>query len=564
MTMARYSVLRSRKSAILVPIVGILSILLMDPFPSSHAISPPHPELLEESRRHRSLHEALFPNVSYTSQPLPEGVWEPASTYKRRLDPDDPVSEECDTCMFGTEICRFLSAAECQEMEDLTIAQAGRTRQYVATGVKRPSDSTTNAAIMNTMSTRQAGGGQQEQQQQQPTTEIRTLVILVAWQDHKSKLKTMSKQQINKLWNGVGTDEDTIPTGSIASYTQTQSHGRVTLIADIVDWQLADNTEKHYADGRSGLPKFESNGPELADAFAYILDQMEIANFDFDKYDADGDGVLDHIQFLHTGYGAEMGGSDCTSSAQMQDRIWSHMMPAGRSQWESKSGKKLGAWSVSSVFAGRCGKEIAPLGVMMHEFYHTLGLPDLYDRDGGLSPGLGGLGAYDMISSPFGAIGDQRKPGSLSPWSKLDIGFASAVEIKTNGTYTIRPSSEYSDYFIIKKGFDDELEYLLIENRNNVGMDAPLWNNGILIYKVDETNGVSGNRRRGFPGMEGWPANGKHYPIALLQADGKYDLEQGNNNGDAGDFFKRPNQKLGPGNGEKVASKEGVYPNTDG
>lgn len=546
------------------PVIGFLAsfVLVAVPFPSSQAIAPPHPELLEESRRHRSLHETLFPNISYASQPsLPSGIWEPASAYKRRLDPDDPASEECDKCLFGREICRHLSAQECQEVEDQMIAQAGRTRQFVASAANKtkqqPSSFTTHSTV-KTLSTTSRGEWQQGQ-----SIEIRTLVILMAWSDQQWKQATMDKSRIGKLWNGVGTDEWNIPTGSIANYTQTQSYGKVTLKADIVGWRLADNTERHYADGRSGLPKAGSTGPGLSEAFAYILAQLDAEGFNFDPYDADDDGFIDHIQFLHTGYSAETGGVDCNSNARMEDRIWSHMLPAAQSSWMSTSGKKLGAWSVSSVFSGRCGKEIAPLGIMMHEFYHTLGLVDLYDRDG-VSPGLGGLGAYDMISSPFGANGDQQLPGSLSPWSKLDIGFANAVEIIHNGTYTARPSNEFSDYFIIKKGFDDEREYILIENRNNVGMDEALWSNGLLIYKIDETNGVSGNRRRGYPGMDGWPGNGQHYPVALLQADGDYNLERGQNNGDIGDFFRLPNQKLEPGNGEKLSTQHGNYPNTDG
>jgi hypothetical protein len=201
---------------------------------------------------------------------------------------------------------------------------------------------------------------------------------------------------------------------------------------------------------------------------------------------------------------------------------------------------------------------------MMHEFYHTLGLPDLYDRVGGLNPGLGGLGAYDMISSPYGAKGDQRYPGSLSPWSKLDIGFSQAVEITQNGTYTIRPSNFFPDYFIIKKGFEHEGEYLLIENRLNVGIDKDLWNNGVLIYKIDETLRITSNKGRGYPGMAGWPGNGQHYQVALMQADSEYDLEKGKNNGDPRDYYRFPGQKLGPGPAQKDSSGNGDYPNTDG
>ena len=49
--------------------------------------------------------------------------------------------------------------------------------------------------------------------------------------------------------------------------------------------------------------------------------------------------------------------------------------------------------------------------------------------------------------------------------------------------------------------------------------------------------------------------NGKHYKIALLQADGLYELERNINNGHAGDFFTE-GKELGPGG-------NGVYPNSD-
>jgi len=267
----------------------------------------------------------------------------------------------------------------------------------------------------------------------------------------------------------------------------------------------------------------------------------------------------------------------------MGDRIWAHALPEGRGKWTSaKTNKELGGFSTSSVFQGRCHKNMAQLGITMHEFYHTLGLPDLYDRDLPYASiagkgGLGGLGIFDMMASPFGANNQQEYPGSLSPWSKLDMGFLKeAIEITKSGTYTARPSNDYPDIYSIKRGYHPSGnegrrgEQLLIENRQNTGFDASLWTGGILIYKIDETQDHNGNKKHGFPGQKdapeanmAWRSNGLHYPIALLQADGKYDLEEAINNGDAGDFYNRIDQILQPGNGELVATDLGTYPNTD-
>ena len=267
---------------------------------------------------------------------------------------------------------------------------------------------------------------------------------------------------------------------------------------------------------------------------------------------------------------------DCYTNAAMEDRIWAHALPEGQAKWTSpKTGIELGGYAVSSVFRERCNGNIARLGVTMHEFYHTLGLPDLYDRDLPYASvqgkgGLGGIGVYDMMACPFGVNNNQMYPGSLSPWSKLEMGFLKEpIEITKSGFYTAKPSNDYPDVYAIKKGYPDG-EMLLMENRQNIGHDATLPTGGMLIYKIDGTAYSNGNRNHGYPGQvdspevgQSWPSNGLHFSIALLQADGDYDLEQGYNNGDAEDFYNNIDQILGPGNGESVATGKGTYPNTD-
>jgi len=119
------------------------------------------------------------------------------------------------------------------------------------------------------------------------------------------------------------------------------------------------------------------------------------------------------------------------------------------------------------------------------------------------------------------------------------------------GDFKLRQSWLYPDVYKIVLD-NEESEYLLIENRQPgispcVGgidcseqgsFDTLISLGGLAIWHVDETMYLSGNSVEGYPGQSGWPANGKHYHVALLQADGRYDLEQGYNRGDYSDFFR--------------------------
>ena len=127
---------------------------------------------------------------------------------------------------------------------------------------------------------------------------------------------------------------------------------------------------------------------------------MDSSGFDFSRFDVNGDYVIDVTAVLHSGYAAEYGGSDCNTGATSLDRIQSFASSATYNTWVSTSGYSLGNFFITSGLEGLCNFVPAKVGTMIHEFLHTFGLPDLYDKRGKYNnnpSSVGGIAGYDVM-----------------------------------------------------------------------------------------------------------------------------------------------------------------------
>ena len=154
------------------------------------------------------------------------------------------------------------------------------------------------------------------------------------------------------------------------------------------------------------------------DAIRYALNYLDVNGLvDFSDFDGDGDGFVDSIAFLHSGYGAEWGGSDAFGTDYLQ-RIWSHKWGLYTGNFvDSTSGVRVRDYHISPALWGRSGSAIGRIGVIAHETGHFLGLPDLYDTNGGGN----GIGSYGLMSNSWGFDGSQLFPPHMSAWSKLKL-----------------------------------------------------------------------------------------------------------------------------------------------
>lgn len=378
------------------------------------------------------------------------------------------------------------------------------------------------------------------------------LVLLVYFPEHVSRPRP-SREYFEHLCET-----------EIMDYLQKQSYGLYNLMSCRVQpWIATNYSQELYAGSDSNLV-----GSEYASSFFVpVLTALDDYGNGLDwqaDFDHNQDGRLDALLVLHSGYDAAYRrGGEC-GDPNYRDRIQSqgHANSSGNA-WISYDGSvSLQGYAIASAYDWVCDPNRATtMGVPVHELLHTLGsAPDLYDGSTGK---LGGIASFDVMASTLGPARTGR-PASASSYIKQRLGWLNYTEIEHDGEYRLATVNRYAEHstFVIKKGFAVD-EYLLLEFRQAIDYDTDLFGGGLLIIHVDDSKRLQGVG--GYPGLEGWPENGLHYRVALLQADGQYDLERGVNNGDAGDIWK-PGMTLGPGSTSSIDNESGsgvVYPNTD-
>ena len=359
---------------------------------------------------------------------------------------------------------------------------------------------------------------------------VDNLVLLLRFSNHgpAGQNRTLpSVANVTTIMNAVGGDPILAPTGSVRDHYLENSYGQFTIDSTVVGWLDMPDSEVYYANGNSGLTTL---------TWDLIVDGLEAADalVDFSDFDADGNGWIDAITFLHSGYGAEWGGEDQYGTDYV-DRMWSHKWTIPT--WTSAEGVSVGDYNISPGLWDTFDSEPGHIGVVVHELGHFFGLPDLYDTDGSSY----GNGYWCVMSyGSWGFDGTQQYPSHMCAWCKLKLGWAAPIRLLP-GSYSAQQIETNPSLFMIDSGYPSG-EYLLVENRQQVGFDSAIPQGGLAIWHIDEGKGSFSNNDpnndEGFPGQFGWPGNNSHCRVALLQADGDYAIEQGFDAGDSGDVYR--------------------------
>lgn len=193
-------------------------------------------------------------------------------------------------------------------------------------------------------------------------------------------------------------------------------------------------------------------------AILSVKDQVAASGIDFD---ANNDGVIDNIVVVFQGY----------------PDVWGDLL------WPMTGFLEEAQIKVGTMVAGTFNKQFSATmqpDVISHEYFHSLGAPDLYRYiDTSIEP----VGAWDIM----GITGAQH----MTTYMKWKYGkwFDAIPEITQPGTYTLQPVSQspFAAYRIPSPA--SGTEFFVVEFRKKEGLlESRLpagYDDGLIIYRIN-------------------------------------------------------------------------------
>lgn len=356
------------------------------------------------------------------------------------------------------------------------------------------------------------------------TGELHVIVLMVDFPDLPGTLP-------QEHYTDLLFSRNTYPTGSMADYYSEVSRGKVNITGEVYGWLRMPQNYSYYTNGNSGLTDRFNREYYPRDARKLAEDAVEaalVAGVKFDpKLNVLSNGTVTALFIVHAGRGAEK-----LVPPLQGNHIWSH-------KWNMKQPKKVASdlWVVTYLMV----PQEALLGVCAHELGHlAFQWQDFYDPNYG-SDGdhWDGNGNWDLMASGSYAGGELR-PVHPAGLHKKQHKWIEVEEIdRTRENVILKPITDTQGKVIeVRSKNYQKDQYLLLEYRAKQLFDSDLPAEGLLVWRVDESEEMEGSIR---PGM------------ILIQADGRHDLldPDDRNNGDPGDPFpgsKEVTQLLDSGN----------------
>jgi M6 family metalloprotease-like protein len=319
---------------------------------------------------------------------------------------------------------------------------------------------------------------------------IKGLTILVNFQDVVS---TVTRADVEELLNGANYTRN----GNICSareYFERVSSGKLNYTNVVVGPLTLSRNREFYV-----------NNLLVEEA----LNLAVAGGLDLKQFDSQNQNFIDALNIMYAG------------QTQYRGELWPH-------NWHINL--QFGAIRTDQYLLTSLGRTAADLsiGTFCHENGHLLcRFPDMYDygeRDGD-SVKSSGIGSYCLMGS--GNHNDNgRSPSPVCAYLRDLAGWCDR-EVDLNSA-TAPLKAMQGDYnTLMKFRTSKPNEYFLVENRSRMGLDRALPASGLAVYHCDTLG--SNEFQQG--------TADRHYQCALIQADGRRDLERNEDLGDGDDLY---------------------------
>lgn len=349
----------------------------------------------------------------------------------------------------------------------------------------------------------------------------RALVILVSFSDLDF---TYSKTELETLFNG----RETTPIGkfnsysSLAQYMDDCSDGQFRPVFDVVGPYKLDKPYSYYGKN-NGAAKDINFSQFIADAC-----RAADADVDFNKYDSDGNGTVDLVYLLYAGYGENMAINDGS-----EDYMWPKSGTGGTT--EMFDGMRINRYGINNELIGDpehgpfvTDKKpvMAGIGVLTHEFCHTLGLPDVYP-----TVRWQDVTMYDNQSMEFWDLMDNGEnnyngyaPTPLTAFERELFGWITIETLTEPANIEMRPLKDGGKAYRIINDADENEYYILevIPTGDEEGWYKYMRGNGLLVTHIRYNqfkNFIAPNNTPGKPRWTLVPADGIVMSSYRMQLD---------------------------------------------
>lgn len=332
-------------------------------------------------------------------------------------------------------------------------------------------------------------------------------VVLVNFKDAEFKIKK-PKEAFDQLFNsdtqadlGNGNRRNY---GSVAKYFRDMSNGAFTPKFKVYDPVTVDQPETYYGGKRENDNNDENPWQLVKDALKLVEDQ--VTEDDIKSFCSDGK-TIDCVYIVYAGLGQNDGGHGTT--------VWANCSTTGGAtlggkevRWYTMSGE-LSPWKIKDGTI----PAVNGLGVICHEFSHSLGLPDMYPTAKSAYLDNQEMEYWDLMDGGEYTY-NGFCPTAYTAFEKEQMGWPVKIKkLDSDASVTMTTSTEQGGtaYKIVNP--ENDKEYLMLEYIQRKGWNKYLFGNGLLVYHVclpSETlsSGTRLNNAPGYPGMAVVPADG--------------------------------------------------------